>query len=90
MKAWLAAQYDKRKPPVTRTELLLWLEQVYGQRGMDESFWCYFYRLMAFEYSRTDPAKSLEYVRKALPMLERSPHESAGRRRPHRHALSTG
>lgn len=71
VKTWLAAHYDKRKPPVARTELLDWFERIYGQRGMDEDFWCYFYRLMAFEQSQKDPGRSLEYVRKALPMLER-------------------
>ncbi|HEU4778587.1 MAG TPA: tetratricopeptide repeat protein [Steroidobacteraceae bacterium] len=71
VKTWLAAHYDKAKPPLTRIEKLEWLEQIYGQRGMDEDFWCFFNRLMAFEHSQDDPAKSLEYVKKALPMLER-------------------
>jgi hypothetical protein len=71
VKTWLAAHYDKSKPPVTRIEKLAWLEQIYGQRGMDEDFWCFFNRLMAFEYSELDPAKSLDYVKKAVPMLER-------------------
>ena len=71
VKAWLAANYDRRRPPGTRLERLAWLEQVYGQRGMDEDFWCFFYRLMAFEYSQDDPAKSLGYVKKAMPMIER-------------------
>ena len=71
VKSWLGANYDKTKPPRTRLELLAWLEQIYGQRGMDEDFWCFFYRLMAFEHSQSQPARSLEYVRKALPMLER-------------------
>jgi len=70
VKAWLAANYDRTKRPATRPELLAWLEKIYDQRGMDEEFWCFFYRLMAFE-SRGEPAKSLEYVRKALPLLER-------------------
>ena len=71
VKAWLAANYDRRRPPVTRLEKLAWLEQVYGQRGMDEDFWCFFDRLMAFEHSQDDPAKSLEYVKKAMPTIER-------------------
>jgi len=71
VKGWLAAHYDKRKPPANRAASLAWLEQIYAQRGMDEDFWCYFYRLMAFELSENDPARSLEYVRKALPLLER-------------------
>lgn len=71
VKTWLAENYDKGKPPVTRVEKLEWLEKIYGQRGMDEEFWCFFNRLMAYEYSQDDPAKSLEYVKKALPMLER-------------------
>jgi hypothetical protein len=71
VRSWLAAHYDKAKPPATRTELLAWLEQIYTQRGMDDDFWCYFYRLLAFDLSRSDPAKSLEYVRKAMPLLER-------------------
>jgi hypothetical protein len=71
VKTWLAAHYDKAKPPASRTESLAWLEQIYTQRGMDDDFWCYFYRLMAFELSQSDPQKSLEYVRKAMPLLER-------------------
>ena len=71
VQAWLAANYDRTTRPATRSELLAWLEKIYDQRGMDEKFWCFFYRLMAFEYSHDEPAKSLEYVRKALPLLER-------------------
>ncbi len=71
VKSWLAANYDETQPPSTRTELLAWLEQIYAQRGMDDDFWCYFNRLMAYELSKSDPEKSLEYVRKALPLLER-------------------
>jgi hypothetical protein len=71
VKTWLAAHYDKSKPPMTRLEKLAWLEQIYDQRGMDDDFWCFFNRLMAFEYSRLDPLKSLEYVKKTVPMLER-------------------
>lgn len=71
VKTWLAAHYDKSKPPATRGELLAWLEQLYALRDMDEQFWSYFYRLMAFEHAQIDPVKSLEYVRKAMPLLER-------------------
>lgn len=71
VKSFLAANYDKDRPPVTRIEKLAWLEQIYGQRGMDEEFWCFFNRLMAFEHSQDEPGKSLMYVQKALPMLER-------------------
>jgi hypothetical protein len=71
VKAWLADHYDRRKPPRTRLEKLAWLEQLYELRGVDDDFRCFYYRLMAFEYSESDPAASLEYVRKALPLLER-------------------
>ena len=82
VKTWVAAHYDKVKPPATRTESLAWLEQIYTQRGMDDDFWCYFYRLMAFELSGSDPVRSLEYVRKAMPLLERqlvNPQNDASR-----------
>jgi len=69
--AWLAANYDPRSPPATRLQKLKWLEEVYAQRRMDDDFWCFFYRLLAFELSQSDPAGSLSYVRKALPLLER-------------------
>jgi hypothetical protein len=71
VKDWLADHYDRRKPPRTRLEKLAWLEQLYELRGVDDDFRCFYYRLMAFEYSESDPAASLEYVRKALPLLER-------------------
>jgi hypothetical protein len=70
VKSWLGANYDKSKPPRTRLEKLAWLEELYEQRGMDDGFRCFFYRLMAFENSEADPATSLEYVRKALPLLQ--------------------
>ena len=81
MKTWLAANYDEAKPPVTRIEKLEWLEQLYGAR-YGRSFWCFFNRLMAFEHAKSDPEKSFEYVRKALPMLERqlaNPQDDDGR-----------
>jgi hypothetical protein len=70
VRAWLAQNYDKAHPPKTRLEKLVWMEKIYTQREMGADFWCFYYRLMAFEYSESDPAKSLEYVRKALPLLE--------------------
>jgi hypothetical protein len=71
VKTWLAAHYDRRRPPRTRIEKLEWLGKLYEARGVDDDFRCFFYRLMAFEYSESDPAASLEYVRKAVPLLER-------------------
>jgi hypothetical protein len=71
VRTWLAAHYDKAHPPKSRLEKLAWMEKVYAQRDMDEEFWCFYYRFMAFEHAETDPARSLEYVRKALPMLEK-------------------
>ena len=70
MRDWLKANYDGTNPPATRLERLRWAERVYGQRGMDDDFWFYFYRLMAFELAE-EPAASLEYVRKAMPYLEK-------------------
>ena len=71
VREWLGKNHDKARAPDTRREKLLWMEQVYRQRGMDEDFWCFYYRFMAFEFAEADPALSLEYVRKALPLLER-------------------
>jgi tetratricopeptide (TPR) repeat protein len=71
VKAWLADNYDKTKPPNTRLEKLAWLERLYAQRDMDENFWCFYYRLMAYENAEANPALSLEYVRKALPLIEK-------------------
>jgi hypothetical protein len=70
VRTWLAANYDREHPPRTRLEKLAWLERIYGQRDMGAEFWCFFNRLMAFEYSTTEPTRSLEYVRKTLPQLE--------------------
>ncbi len=69
LKEWLARNYDPAKPPKTHKEKLLWLEQVYRRRKMDDDFWCLFYRLAAYVY-RDEPDRSLEYVRKAIPLLE--------------------
>ena len=71
VRAWLAEHYDKKKPPSTRIEKLEWLEKIYGMREMDDDFWCFFHRLMAYELAGSDPAGSLDYVRKAIPQLER-------------------
>jgi hypothetical protein len=70
LKAWLKANFDRDAPPQSRVALLLWAEKVYAVRGMDDDFWCHFYRLMAFE-TRADTKVSLDYVRKALPLLEK-------------------
>jgi hypothetical protein len=83
VKAWLAANYDKAHPPVTRLEKLSWLEKIYEQRGMDEGFWSLWYRLMAFELAEADPARSLDYVRRVLPLLQKQlPDASGGERIP--------
>jgi hypothetical protein len=67
---WLKENYDPSKPPRTYGEKLLWLERVYEQRDKDETFWCRFYRVMAFAF-QNDKDKSLDYVRKALPLLQK-------------------
>lgn len=71
LKTWLKANYDRKAPPKSRLELLLWAERVYALRGMDEDFWSMFYRLMAFE-TQDDSKTSLGYVNKATPLLEKS------------------
>lgn len=68
LKTWLATHYDPKAPPESRLQRLLWAEKVYGARGMDDDFWCHFYRLMAFE-TRDERETSLAYVRKAIPLL---------------------
>ena len=68
MKAWLKEHFDRENLPRSRLELLTWAEKVYATRGMNDDFWCHYYRLMAFE-TRSNPVLSLEYVRKALPLL---------------------
>lgn len=67
---WLKTNYDPINQPKTHKEKLSWLEKVYTQRNVGEAFWLRFYRLMAFIY-REDKQKSLEYVKKALPLLEK-------------------
>lgn len=69
LKKWLAAHWDPKAPPRTHPQKLLWLEQVYAQRKMDDAFWSRFYRLMAYTF-REDREKSLAYVRRAMPLLE--------------------
>ena len=73
VKKWLGENYDPKTVPKTHEEKLLWLEKVYGQRDMHNSFWCRFYRLMAYFYREEGdypkPEKSLGYVKKAIPLL---------------------
>lgn len=68
LKAWLKTNFNRKALPKSRLELLAWAEKVYAVRGMDDDFWCYFYRLMAYE-TKTDIDTSLGYVRKAIPLL---------------------
>ncbi len=70
LKKWLAAHWDPKAPPRTHLEKLLWLEKVYAQRKMDDDFWSRFYRLMAYT-CQGDLQKSLSYVRRAMPLLEK-------------------
>ncbi|UBB25162.1 DUF2225 domain-containing protein [Pseudoxanthomonas japonensis] len=70
LKDWLKANFDRNAPPQSRQDLLKWAEKVYAARGMDDDFWCHFFRLMAFE-TRDDGETSLAYARKALPLLEK-------------------
>ena len=66
---WLANHYDPENPPQQYKEKLLWLEKIYKQRDKDLGFWSRYYRLMAYTF-RDEEDKSLEYVRKAIPLLE--------------------
>lgn len=68
LRQWLKENFDEQAPPKTRLERLRWAERVYEARGMDDAFWCHFFRLMAFE-TRSDSEESLRYVARALPLL---------------------
>jgi hypothetical protein len=68
LKAWLKDNYSQENMPKSRLDLLYWAEKVYVAREMDDAFWSFFYRLMAFE-TRADSSVSLGYVKKALPLL---------------------
>lgn len=70
LKAWLQENYDENNPPNSRLELLEWAEKIYSVRGMDDDFWRYFYRLMAFE-TRANTEVSLSYVKKDIPLLRK-------------------
>lgn len=67
---WLAKNYNPAQPPKSHKDKLAWLEKVYGQRRMDDEFWCRFYRLMAYVH-REDEKTSLAYVQKAMPFLQK-------------------
>ncbi|MFT3767854.1 MAG: DUF2225 domain-containing protein [Minicystis sp.] len=69
LRRWLAKNYNPEAAPKSHKERLAWLEKVYHQRKTDDEFWSRFYRLMAYVH-RDTPERSLEYVRKALPLLE--------------------
>lgn len=66
---WLTKNYKPSQSLKSHEEKLAWLEKVYSQRKMDNDFWCRFYRLMAYA-CREDRKKSMEYVKKAIPLLE--------------------
>ncbi|MES0491300.1 MAG: DUF2225 domain-containing protein [Leptospirales bacterium] len=70
IRKWLQNNYDPAKPPATHTELLEWIGKIYEIREMSDDHWNYYYRLMAYMY-REDPVKSIEYVNKALPLIEK-------------------
>jgi tetratricopeptide (TPR) repeat protein len=67
---WLKENYKPDNPPKTHVEKLSWLEKVYGQRNIEDDFWCRFYRLMAYVH-REDEKMSMAYVKKAVPLLEK-------------------
>jgi hypothetical protein len=79
LKDWLATNYNPSRPPVSFEEKLSWLEKVYGQRKMDDHFWCCFYRLMIYTH-RKDPKACLLYVEKALPYLRHGHGEGLRRK----------
>lgn len=67
---WLKENYKPDNPPKNHKEKLAWLEKIYGQRKMDDEFWCRFFRLMAYVH-RDDEKTSIAYVKKAFPLLEK-------------------
>ena len=67
---WLKENYDPAESPKTHLEKLAWLEKVYKGRKMDDDFWSRFYRLMVYMH-RKDKLKSLGYVKKVMPLLEK-------------------
>jgi tetratricopeptide (TPR) repeat protein len=69
LSAWLKENYDPNKKPEAHMDKLAWMEKVYRQRQKDDRFWSRFYRLMAYMH-RENQQKSLEYVNKALPLLQ--------------------
>lgn len=70
IRAFLAANYDPKNPPITHQAKLLWLERLYEQRQVDERFRCLFYRLMAFMF-RDDEARAKSYTQKAFDIAEK-------------------
>lgn len=46
------------------------LEDIYALRNKDSTFWAHFYRVLAYSNEKT-PQVSLEYRRKALPLIEK-------------------
>lgn len=72
---WL--KIDPLNPPKTHKDKLFWLEKIYTQRNVSEEFWLLFYRLMAF-INQNNPQVSIEYVNKAIPLLEKKLDEKRG------------
>ncbi|MDH4185148.1 MAG: DUF2225 domain-containing protein [Nitrospinota bacterium] len=70
---WLKANRKKETTHPQDLQSLDWLERLYTQRGMDDEFWSFFFRLRAYSFAEEgDQAKSLAYVRKAYPLIEKS------------------
>jgi hypothetical protein len=72
---WLAANYNPSSAPQSYKEKLVWLEKLYRLRKMDDNFWNQFYRLMAYIH-HDEAKKSLAYVKKALPLLQKKLEEN--------------
>ena len=75
MSKWLKKNYKPSKAPKSHTEKLVWIERVYCQRKMDDSFWCVFYRLMAYIHKK-DEKQSMAYVKKVMPLLKKKLQEN--------------
>lgn len=51
-------------------QLLPHLERIYQARGMDDDFWAWFYRIVAYHYDGVNDLRALDYRRLALTLVE--------------------
>ena len=71
IRPFLTKHYSQDDPPMDLETRLLFMEKIYELRERDNSFWSWFYRLMAYWHDKLGkPEVASNYRKKALPLIE--------------------